>query len=90
MSEVSKRSADRLGDELERLRRARGLSLREAAERAGVSHQTIFRAEKGDVTSAKLILKLLAVYKARAQERQRLLGLFAARMGLLHLRRRAA
>lgn len=51
-----------LGERLRGLRKARGLTLTEAAERATLSRRTVARAEKGDNPRLETLLRLLRVY----------------------------
>lgn len=63
----------RLGAQLRALRREKGLTMRNAAVRAGVSRQSIVRAEKGDV-SLVVLARLLRAY--RAKDKQRLIAAY--------------
>ena len=51
-----------LGGRLRALRKARGLTLIEAAERATLSRRTVARTEKGDNPRLETLLRLLRVY----------------------------
>lgn len=51
-----------IGDRLEALRRARGLTQTEAADRAGLSRNTLYRAEQGDNPTLLTVVRLLRVY----------------------------
>lgn len=51
-----------LGERLHALRKARGLTLTEAAARATLSRRTVARTEKGDNPRLETLLRLLRVY----------------------------
>ncbi|MGD2153102.1 MAG: helix-turn-helix transcriptional regulator [Gemmatimonadales bacterium] len=51
-----------IGERLVALRKARGLTQAEAAERAGLSRSTLHRAEKGDNPTLLTLVRLLRVY----------------------------
>lgn len=51
-----------IGERLEGLRTARGLSQTEAAERAGIARQTLYRAEHGDNPTLHTVIRLLRAY----------------------------
>lgn len=51
-----------IGRRLEALRRARGLTQSEAAERAGLGRTTLYRAENGDNPTLSTVIRLLRVY----------------------------
>lgn len=51
-----------LGARLAALRDARGLTQSEAAERAGLSRNTLSRAERGDNPTLATLIRLLRVY----------------------------
>ncbi len=51
-----------LGARLRALRKARGLTLAEAAERATLAPRTVARIEKGDNSRLETLLRLLRVY----------------------------
>lgn len=53
-----------LGGRLKALRKARGLTQTEAAERAGLSRQTLYRAEQGDNPTLHTVIRLLRAYGA--------------------------
>ncbi len=58
---LNKVGADVLGQRVRRLRDAQGLSIREVAERAGISKNSIVRLEQGRGTQAITILKVCSV-----------------------------
>ncbi len=51
-----------IGERLVGLRKARGLTQKEAAERAGLSRSTLHRAEKGDNPTLLTLVRLLRVH----------------------------
>lgn len=51
-----------LGERLRALRKARGLTQTTAAERAGLSRDTLYRAERGDNPTLLTLVRLLRVY----------------------------
>ena len=51
-----------LGRRLKALRKARGLTQTEAAERAGLGRNTLYRAEGGDNPTLQTVIRLLRVY----------------------------
>jgi transcriptional regulator with XRE-family HTH domain len=51
-----------LGRRLETLRRSRGLTQSEAAERAGLGRNTLYHAERGDNPTLATVIRLLRVY----------------------------
>lgn len=51
-----------LGDRLRTLRKARALTQTDAAERAGLSRNTLYRAEQGDNPTLLTLVRLLRVY----------------------------
>ena len=51
-----------IGHRLRVLRRARGLTQTEAAERAGLSRNTLYRAEQGDNPTLQTVIRLLRTY----------------------------
>lgn len=51
-----------LGKRLAALRKARGLSQSEAAERSGLGRNTLYRAEQGDNPTLLTLVRLLRVY----------------------------
>ena len=51
-----------LGRRFARVRKARGLTQAEAAERAGVDRTTVSRAERGDNPNLLTLVRLLRVY----------------------------
>lgn len=51
-----------IGGRLKALRRARGLTQTEAAERAGLGRNTLYRAEQGDNPTLLTLIRLLRVY----------------------------
>ena len=51
-----------VGERLQALRRARGLTQGEAAERAGLSRNTLHRAERGENPTLLTVVRLLRVY----------------------------
>ncbi len=51
-----------IGGRLEALRKARGLTQSVAAERAGLSRNTLYRAERGDNPTLLTVIRLLRVY----------------------------
>ena len=52
----------RLGARLEALRKSRGLTQTDAAERAGLGRNTLYRAEQGDNPTLQTIIRLLRTY----------------------------
>jgi transcriptional regulator with XRE-family HTH domain len=53
---------DLIGGRLRGLRKASGLTIAEAAERAGLARKTVSRAEKGDNPTLLTLVRLLRVY----------------------------
>lgn len=53
-----------LGGRLRALRKGRGLTQAEASERAGLSRNTLYRAEQGDNPTLLTLIRLLRVYGA--------------------------
>jgi len=53
---------EEIGERLAALRRARGLTQTEAAERAGLSRNTLYRAEQGDNPTLHTVIRLLRTY----------------------------
>ncbi len=51
-----------LGRRLQALRKARGLTQSEAAERAGLGRNTLYHAEQGDNPTLATLVRLLRVY----------------------------
>lgn len=51
-----------IGHRLRVLRRARGLTQTEVAERAGLSRNTLYRAEQGDNPTLQTVIRLLRTY----------------------------
>ncbi|MEX1257903.1 MAG: helix-turn-helix transcriptional regulator [Gemmatimonadota bacterium] len=51
-----------IGERLRSLRKARGLTQSEAAERAGLGRHTLYRAEHGDNPTLSTLVRLLRVY----------------------------
>ena len=51
-----------IGERLTGLRKARGMTQKEAAERAGLSRSTLHRAEKGDNPTLLTLVRLLRVF----------------------------
>jgi transcriptional regulator with XRE-family HTH domain len=51
-----------IGERLRSLRKARGLTQSEAAERAGLGRHTLYRAEHGDNPTLATLVRLLRVY----------------------------
>jgi transcriptional regulator with XRE-family HTH domain len=51
-----------IGQRLVALRRARDLTQTEAAERAGLSRNTLYRAEQGDNPTLQTVIRLLRTY----------------------------
>lgn len=51
-----------LGERMRALRKAHGLTLAEAAERATLERRTVARVEKGDNSRLETLLRLLRVY----------------------------
>lgn len=51
-----------IGERLRALRKARGLTQTEAAERAGLGRNTLYRAEQGDNPTLQTVVRLLRVY----------------------------
>lgn len=52
-----------IGGRLEALRRARGLTQTEAAERAGLGRNTLYRTERGENPTLLTVIRLLRVYR---------------------------
>lgn len=53
---------DLIGSRLRGLRKASGLTMAEAAERAGLARKTVSRAENGDNPTLLTLVRLLRVY----------------------------
>ena len=51
-----------IGQRVAALRRARGLTQTDAAERAGLSRNTLYRAEQGDNPTLHTVIRLLRTY----------------------------
>lgn len=51
-----------IGARLEALRKTRGLTQTDAAERAGLGRNTLYRAEQGDNPTLQTIVRLLRTY----------------------------
>lgn len=51
-----------LGERLRALRKARGITQQEAAERAGLARSTVHEAERGDNATLLTLIRLLRVY----------------------------
>jgi len=51
-----------VGSRLEALRKSRGLTQSEAANRAGLGRNTLYRAEQGDNPTLMTVIRLLRVY----------------------------
>lgn len=51
-----------IGARLKRLRAIRGMSQAHAAERAGLSRDTLYRAEQGDNLTLQTLIRLLRAY----------------------------
>lgn len=51
-----------IGERLRALRKARGLSQAEAAERADLARSTVVEVERGDNTTLQTVIRLLRVY----------------------------
>lgn len=51
-----------IGSRLKRLRKARGLSQVDAAERAGIARRTLYGAEHGDNPTLHTVIRLLRAY----------------------------
>jgi len=51
-----------IGSRLTALRKARGLTQAEAARRAGLSRNTLYRAEQGDNPTLQTVIRLLRTY----------------------------
>lgn len=51
-----------IGGRLEALRKARGLTQSEAADRAGLGRNTLYRAEQGNNPTLHTVIRLLRVY----------------------------
>lgn len=51
-----------IGGRLRALRKARGLTQSDAAERAGLSRNTLYRAEQGDNPTLQTVIRLLRTY----------------------------
>lgn len=51
-----------IGERLKALRKARGLTQKEAAERAGLARSTVHEAEKGDNSTLHTVIRLLRAY----------------------------
>lgn len=51
-----------IGQRMEGLRRARGLTQTAAAERAGLSRNTLYRAEQGENPTLHTVIRLLRTY----------------------------
>ena len=53
---------ERIGARLAALRKARGLTQAEAATRAGIGRNTLYRAEQGDNPTMQTVIRLLRAY----------------------------
>lgn len=53
---------ERIGARLEALRKARGLTQTEAATRAGLGRNTLYRAEQGENPTLQTVIRLLRTY----------------------------
>lgn len=53
---------EEIGRRLAALRKARGLTQSEAAARAGLSRNTLYRAERGDNPTLQTVIRLLRTY----------------------------
>ena len=53
---------EEIGARLEALRKARGLTQTEAAERAGLGRNTLYRAEQGNNPTLQTLVRLLRTY----------------------------
>lgn len=53
---------DTVGEQLRKLREARGFTQTEAAEKADISRPTLMRAEKGENISVRTLIHLLRIY----------------------------
>lgn len=51
-----------IGSRLKGLRKARGINQTEAAERAGIGRNTLYRAEHGDNPTLHTVIRLLRAY----------------------------
>jgi transcriptional regulator with XRE-family HTH domain len=51
-----------IGQRLASLRKTRGLTQQEAADRAGLGRNTLYRAESGDNPTLQTVIRLLRVY----------------------------
>lgn len=51
-----------IGERLKALRKARGLTQTEAAERAGLGRNTLYHAERGDNPTLQTVIRLLRAY----------------------------
>lgn len=51
-----------VGNRLKGLRKSRGLSQAEAAERAGIARKTLYRTENGDNPTLQTVIRLLRAY----------------------------
>ena len=51
-----------IGERMAALRKARGLTQTDAAERAGLSRNTLYRAEQGDNPTLHTVIRLLRIY----------------------------
>lgn len=55
----------KFGTTIREARKNKGMTLREVAEKAKVSHQTVLRAERGHFISLEIIVKLFDVLRIR-------------------------
>jgi transcriptional regulator with XRE-family HTH domain len=51
-----------IGERLAALRKTRGLTQQDAADRAGLGRNTLYRAENGDNPTLQTVIRLLRVY----------------------------
>jgi transcriptional regulator with XRE-family HTH domain len=59
---TDKELLDTFGEQLRKLREARGFTQTEAAKKADISRPTLMRAEKGENISMRTLIHLLRVY----------------------------
>jgi transcriptional regulator with XRE-family HTH domain len=59
---TDKELLDTVGEQLRKLREARGFTQTEAAEKADISRPTLMRAEKGENISMRTLIHLLRIY----------------------------
>ena len=62
ISATDREIMQQVGERLEALRKARGLTQSEAADRAGLGRNTLYRAEQGDNPTMLTVIRLLRVY----------------------------